>query len=64
VLVIAGDRDLAPLEETLEIFRGVPRGQLFIVPGTGHDTFNDRADTVNAALRRFFDAPEGETRAP
>jgi pimeloyl-ACP methyl ester carboxylesterase len=64
VLVIAGDRDLAPLEETLEIYRGVARGQLLILPGTGHDTFHDRAEVVNAALRRFFDAPDGEFKAP
>lgn len=64
VLVMAGDRDIMPLEQTLELYRGVARGQLFIVPGTGHDTFQDRADLVNAALRRFFEAPESETRGP
>jgi pimeloyl-ACP methyl ester carboxylesterase len=64
VLVIAGDRDLAPLEETLELYRAVSRSQLLILPGTGHDTFTARADAVNAALRGFFDAPEIGTRVP
>jgi pimeloyl-ACP methyl ester carboxylesterase len=64
VLVIAGDRDLAPLEETLEIYRGLPRGQLMILPATGHDTFTERADVMNAAIRAFLDAPEGKKGAP
>lgn len=64
VLVIAGDRDLTPLEETLEIFRGLPRGQLMIVPATGHDTFNDRPAVLNAAIRAFLDAPDIERRSP
>lgn len=55
VLVMAGERDIIPLEETLALYRGVTRGQLYIVPGTGHDTFQDRPDAVNAALRRFLD---------
>lgn len=57
VLVMAGDRDIIALEETLSIYRGVARGQLYILPGTGHDTFQDRPDAVNTALRKFLDAP-------
>jgi pimeloyl-ACP methyl ester carboxylesterase len=63
VLVIAGDRDLTPLEETLEIYRGLPRGQLLILPATGHDTFNDRPAVLNAAIRAFLEAPDDQ-RAP
>jgi pimeloyl-ACP methyl ester carboxylesterase len=57
VLVIAGDRDFASLEETVEIFRGLRSSQLFIVPGSGHGTFSARPELVNLALRRFLDAP-------
>ncbi len=64
VLVMAGDRDIVPLEETLELYRGLARGQLLVLPGTGHDTFVQRPDAVNAALRRFFDAAESESRVP
>jgi pimeloyl-ACP methyl ester carboxylesterase len=64
VLVLAGDRDIVPLEETIELYRGLARGQLMILPGTGHDTFQERADLVNGALRRFFDVPDGETQRP
>lgn len=58
VLVIAGDRDLAPLEETLELYRGLTRGQLLILPDTGHATFQDRPDVMNAAIRTFLEQPE------
>lgn len=58
VLVIAGDRDLAPLEETLELYRGLARGQLMILPDTGHATFQDRPDVMNAAIRTFLEQPE------
>lgn len=57
-LVIAGDRDLAPIEETVALFRALKRGQLLILPATGHDTFNDRPDAVNAALHAFFEQPD------
>ena len=55
VLVMAGDRDLIPLDETLKIFHGLPRGQLLIIPGTWHNTFQARPDIVNPAIERFLD---------
>jgi pimeloyl-ACP methyl ester carboxylesterase len=58
VLVVAGDRDETPLEETLEIYRGVPHGQLFIVPGAGHGTLQTRPELVNPAILEFLDHPE------
>jgi len=64
VLVIAGDHDLMPLEETLEIYRGLARGQLMIVPGTGHDTFDARPDVMNSAIRTFLEQPESEKDKP
>jgi pimeloyl-ACP methyl ester carboxylesterase len=63
VLVIAGDRDIVSLEETLEIYRGVARGRLLILPATGHMTFEERADTVNAAIRDFLEQPDRTTGA-
>ena len=57
VLVIAGDKDFASLEETAEIFRGLRKARLFIVPGAGHGTFSDMPELVNLAIRRFLDAP-------
>jgi pimeloyl-ACP methyl ester carboxylesterase len=61
VLVMAGDHDLIPFEQTTEISAGLRSGQLFIVPGTGHDTFGARAELVNLAISEFLDQPD---RAP
>lgn len=59
VLVMAGDHDFTSIEETVEIYRGLPNGQLFIVPATGHGTLQLRPDLVNLAIREFFDQPGG-----
>jgi len=64
VLVIAGDHDLVPLEEAVELYRGVARGQLLILPGTGHATFQERAELVNATIRSFLEQPDAKMRAP
>jgi pimeloyl-ACP methyl ester carboxylesterase len=57
VMVIAGDHDFASIEETTEIFRGLPKGQLMIVPAAGHGTFRDRPTLMTLAVREFLDAP-------
>jgi pimeloyl-ACP methyl ester carboxylesterase len=59
VLVIAGDHDFTSIEETTAIFRGIPKAQLLIVPGTGHGTFQERPALMNLAVREFLDAPSG-----
>ena len=56
VLVIAGDHDFTSIEETAEIFRGLPGGQLLIVPAASHGTFRDRPALMTLAVREFFDA--------
>ena len=58
VLVVAGDRDFYSIEDTAEIFRGLPHAQLFVVPGSGHGTFTSRPALVNLAIREFFDQPD------
>lgn len=58
VLVIAGDHDFASLEETTEMFRGLPKGELLIEPGVGHDTFGDRPALTDLAIREFLDRPD------
>jgi pimeloyl-ACP methyl ester carboxylesterase len=57
VLVMAGDHDFTPLDETVEIWRNLPHGQLMIVPGTGHGTFLQRPELVNLAIREFLTGP-------
>ena len=34
VLVMAGDHDFTSIEDTAEIYRALPKGQLIIVPAT------------------------------
>ena len=63
VLVMAGDHDFTSIEETTEIYRGLPKGQLIIVPATGHGTFLQRPDLVNLSIREFLDQPDGDAPA-
>jgi pimeloyl-ACP methyl ester carboxylesterase len=57
VMVVAGDHDLTSIEETTEIFRGLSHGQLFLLPGTGHGTFQDRPKLINLAVEEFIEQP-------
>lgn len=59
VLVMAGDHDFTPIEETLEIYRHLPQAQLFILPGTGHGTMRERPELANLAMREFLERTEG-----
>ena len=63
VLVMAGDHDFTSIEDNAEIFRDLPRGQLFIVPASNHGTFNKRPDLVNFAIREFLNEPDNNTAA-
>jgi pimeloyl-ACP methyl ester carboxylesterase len=58
VLVMAGDHDFSSVEETTELFRALPRSQLFIVPNSGHGTFSERPALVNLAIREFLEQPD------
>jgi pimeloyl-ACP methyl ester carboxylesterase len=57
VLIVAGDADIVPLEETVRIVRAIPKARLLILPGTGHSTFQDRPDWLNPVIRHFLDQP-------
>jgi len=56
-LIIAGDRDFIPQQQTIHIQQLIPGVQLMIVPGAGHGTFRDRPELMNLALIEFLDAP-------
>ena len=60
VLVIAGDHDFTSIEATTEIYRALPRGQLLILPSTGHGTFGERPELVNLAIREFLERPDAK----
>ena len=55
VLVVAGDHDFTSIEETTEIFRNLPQASLFVVPGTGHGTFQSQPALMNLAMIQFLD---------
>jgi pimeloyl-ACP methyl ester carboxylesterase len=55
VLVMAGDRDVIPLEHTIALYRSLPAARLCILPNTGHDTMSQRAPLFNAVTRAFLD---------
>jgi pimeloyl-ACP methyl ester carboxylesterase len=55
VLLIAGDHDSIPLEETLGIFRHLPHAQLCILPDTGHAPMEERPDEFNQMTRAFLE---------
>jgi pimeloyl-ACP methyl ester carboxylesterase len=56
-LVVAGDHDFVSIDETVEIWRGLPHAQLLILPDTGHGTLQTRPDLVNRFIEDFLKAP-------
>jgi pimeloyl-ACP methyl ester carboxylesterase len=57
VLVMAGDQDEIKLEHTKLIYESLPEARLWILPGTGHDTFASRWQWVNPVVLAFLDEP-------
>jgi pimeloyl-ACP methyl ester carboxylesterase len=55
VLIVAGDRDFTPVEETTRIYRKIPGARLAILPGTDHFTFQKRAGWLDAMILDFLD---------
>lgn len=56
-LIINGDKDLIPVEHAVEIFKALPKGQLFIVPATEHHTFELAAPLLNPVMLTFLNSP-------
>jgi pimeloyl-ACP methyl ester carboxylesterase len=54
VLVMAGDHDAISLEHTLQIFHALPHAELWILPDTGHGTFQDRPDWTDPMVLSFL----------
>jgi pimeloyl-ACP methyl ester carboxylesterase len=55
-LVVQGDRDrLHPLETTVQLYRGIPNSELWIVPGGGHvPIWGDRQPEFLRVAREFL----------
>jgi pimeloyl-ACP methyl ester carboxylesterase len=54
VLIVSGDRDVIPLEHSIEIFRALPNAQFCVIPGTGHDTFQEAPGILNPIIEVFL----------
>jgi pimeloyl-ACP methyl ester carboxylesterase len=67
-LVVAGDRDpLYPVELAVELYRGIPRASLWVVPNGGHGPiFNEQRDEFVRRALPFLGAPDqmGRWRTP
>jgi pimeloyl-ACP methyl ester carboxylesterase len=53
-LVLAADRDLMPIDHTIELHKAIEGSQLCIVPGANHALVFDRAEEVCTAVLRFL----------
>jgi pimeloyl-ACP methyl ester carboxylesterase len=56
-LVIAGDHDFVSVDETIELWRGLPHAQLLILPDTAHATLSTQPEVVNRLVADFLRAP-------
>lgn len=57
VLVMVGDHDAIQLDHTIALYRALHDARLCILPGTGHGTFIQRPEWVNAIVESFLDEP-------
>lgn len=53
-LIISGDKDLIALEHTINIYRNIPKAQLWIIPNCGHATLNDHTSDFCRTVDAFF----------
>ncbi len=53
-LVINGDREDTVLEHALELYRGIAKAQLFVVPGGNHYSLQNQPEVINRAVLAFL----------
>lgn len=53
-LIIGGDHDEIAVPHTVLIFQNIPGAELWIVPGSGHDTLAEHPAEFDAAVDGFF----------
>ncbi len=56
-LIIAGDHDLANIDQTLTLFRSIPNSRLFIVPGASHFALIEYPGLLNSVIIDFLKTP-------
>ena len=53
-LVMVGDDDEVTLEHALELYRGLPDGELAVVPGTSHGLLVEKPALCNSLIVDFL----------
>ena len=53
-LVMAADDDIVTLEHTVALYRGLPRGQLAVVPNTSHLLLHEKPDLCAQLIGAFL----------
>lgn len=56
-LVVAGDHDLINMDQTIGLFKNLPKAQLFIVPGATHFVMIENPDLINSEVIKFLKTP-------
>ena len=60
VLVLTGDRDITQLEHSLAIYRALPQGQLFVLPGAAHSAFVTHGELIARTVLDFLQGDVSE----
>lgn len=60
-MVMSGDRDAVPLEHSIEIFKNIPKGFLFVMPTSTHFGAYEHTEWFNMILDDFFQKPSETT---
>jgi len=63
-LIMAADDDNVTLEHTLALYRGLPDGQLAIIPGTSHLLLHEKPELCTRLVADFLPAEPTPTRMP
>ena len=63
-LVMVGDDDEVTLEHATELYRGLPQGELAVVPGTSHGLLVEKPALCNSLIVDFLATDPVPTMAP
>lgn len=63
-LVMVGDDDLVPVEHAVQMYRGLPEGQLAVVPNASHALLWEKPQLCTDVVRAFLTGGEASTFMP
>ena len=63
-LVMLGDDDEVRLEHAVDMYRGLPRGELAVVPGTSHGLLVEKPELCSRMVLEFLEQDPVPTMAP